>query len=169
VAETAVRIAAGFGLPADRMRELRLGALLHDLGKIAIPDAILRKSGTLTAGEYEIMKTHPRVGAELCQPLQSLRRVIPIIRSHHERLDGSGYPDGLAATQIPLEVRIVSVSDVYDALTTERPYRPGHPPARAVDMLRSEVEKGWWDGDVVEELARLQGSYSRRCGLVRAD
>ena len=101
------------------------------------------------------MKTHPAVGAKLFSSLQSLKNVIPIIRHHHERLDGSGYPDGLQAKDIALPVRIVSVSDVYDALTTHRPYRAAFSPARALAIIRAESEKGWWDRDIVAHVACL--------------
>jgi putative two-component system response regulator len=155
VASTAFRVGLEMGLREEDLKAIRLGALLHDLGKIAVPDAILRKPGPLSRDEFSVMKTHPEVGAELCGPLRTFHRVLPIIRNHHEKLDGSGYPDGLQGPAIPLTVRIVSVMDVYDALTTDRPYRDRYSAAGALRLMWAEVEKGWWDADVVGCWARL--------------
>jgi putative two-component system response regulator len=155
VAETALRVGRGLGLRDEDLKALRLGALFHDLAKIAVPDAVLRKPGPLTPEEYTVMKSHPCVGANLCRPLRTMEKIIPIIRHHHEKLDGSGYPDGLRGNEIPLIVRIVSVVDVYDALTTDRPYRTAYSAVEALRLLRGEVEKGWWDADVVDCWARL--------------
>ena len=144
------RLGAHLGLKDAGKETLTLGALLHDLGKIAIPDAILMKSGPLTPGEREIMNSHPLVGEALCKPMRTLQKVLPLIRSHHEHLDGSGYPDGLSGPQLPLLVRIVSVVDVYDALTTVRSYRHALSSDDALRILREESVKGWWDPEVVE-------------------
>jgi putative two-component system response regulator len=138
------------GLKDSDTETLILGALLHDLGKIAIPDSILMKSGPLTPEEREIMKSHPLVGEELCKPMRTMQKILPLIRSHHEHLDGSGYPDGLSGSQLPLLVRIVSVVDVYDALTTVRSYRNALSSDDALRILREESVKGWWDPEVVE-------------------
>jgi putative two-component system response regulator len=158
VAKAALRVGRELGLRDEDLKALRLGALFHDLGKIAVPDAVLRKPGPLTSEEYSVMKSHPGVGADLCRPLRTMKQIIPIIRHHHEKLDGSGYPDGLRGDEIPLIVRIVSVVDVYDALTTDRPYRAAYSAAEALRLLMSEVERGWWDADVVGCWARLLGS-----------
>ncbi|HYA94780.1 MAG TPA: HD domain-containing phosphohydrolase, partial [Terriglobales bacterium] len=112
------------GLDHESITALQRGGVLHDLGKISIPDVILKKGSDLTSEEWEIMKQHPVIGENICKPLKSLRRVLPIIRSHHEHWNGSGYPDGLRAHDIPLLARVLQVVDVYDALRTSRPYKP---------------------------------------------
>jgi len=156
VGSSAVLLGRMLSLRDEDLEAVRLGALLHDLGKIAVPDAILRKPGPLTPEEAAVMKTHPVVGAELCATLRTFRSAVPIIRHHHEKLDGSGYPDGLRGAEIPLPVRIVTVVDVYDALTTERPYRKALPSREAIRILREEAERGWWDAEVVEIFAQLK-------------
>jgi putative two-component system response regulator len=122
---------------------LSRGAFLHDVGKIAIPDRVLLKKGKLTRKEYELMKRHPAIGDELCRTVRSFEAVRPIVRHHHERIDGRGYPDGLAGDRIPLLAQIVSIVDVFDALTTERPYRKALPTATAYQMMRDDARGGW--------------------------
>ena len=134
---------------------IRKGALLHDIGKISIPDRILDKEGPLTAAEYEIVKTHPDVGAHILEPLHSLQNVIPLIRWHHERCDGRGYPDGLIKAQVPDIVRILSVADVYDSLSRKRPYRPAMTAEECVRVLWLEAEQGNLDPDLVEAFSDL--------------
>jgi putative two-component system response regulator len=143
------------GLPPEDLEALRHGGFMHDLGKIAVPDSILLKRGTLTAAEYEAMKQHPVVGERLCGDLRSLKRVRSIVRHHHERLDGSGYPDGLRGDEIPLLAQIIGLVDVYDALTTDRPYRAAVSPAMACEQLRTEVAAGWRRRDLVETFVGL--------------
>ncbi len=121
------------------------GAFLHDIGKIAVPDRVLLKKGRLTAEEYAVMKQHPAIGDDLCRTMRSLGSVLPIVRHHHERLDGRGYPDGLAGDQIPLLARIVAIVDVFDALTTDRPYRKALDVEVALEMMRSDARGGWCD------------------------
>jgi len=150
VTEYALRLAAAVGLPRDELEVLRRGALLHDIGKISIPDAILNKPGPLTTEEMDVIKGHPAHGVKIIEPLESLHDVIPLIRWHHERLDGSGYPDGLAGDAIPLSVRILSVADVYDALASERPYRSAIPHDKCVAILRSDAAGGALDPTLVE-------------------
>jgi HD-GYP domain-containing protein (c-di-GMP phosphodiesterase class II) len=125
VASYSVLLGAAMGLDRDELEELKYAATLHDIGKIAVPDAILGKPAPLTADEVAVMKTHPAVGSEIVYRLRNLRHVLPGVRSHHERLDGKGYPDGLVDEQIPLVARIIAVADTYDAMTTSRPYRAG--------------------------------------------
>lgn len=141
-------------LPDSDLAALHRGAFLHDIGKIAIPDAVLFKAGALTPAEADIIRTHPGVGDQLCGDLRSLARVRPIVRHHHERLDGSGYPDALSGSAVPLLAQIVAVVDVFDALTTDRPYRTALPVSDALRQLRLEVEYGWRDSHLVETLAR---------------
>ena len=123
----AVRLAERVGLPAAEREILRRGAMLHDVGKISTPDAVLNKPGKLTAEEYDVIKQHPLQGVRIVEPLKSLREALPLIRWHHERLDGRGYPDGLFGGSIPLAVRVLAVADVFDALAsagrTGRPCR----------------------------------------------
>jgi len=127
------------------------GGYLHDLGKIAVPDEILKKGSDLTPAEWGIMKQHPVTGEKICRPLKSLRLVLPIIRHHHEHSDGSGYPDGLTATEIPLLPRILQVVDIYDALRTARPYKPALGHDQAAQTMRSEAQSGFWDKELVGE------------------
>ncbi len=151
----AEKIGEAMGLGAEDRRILRLGGVLHDLGKIAISDTILNKPGRLTAEEFVRMKSHSVVGAELCGRMKTMAKVLPLIRHHHEKLDGSGYPDGIGGSDIPLLVRITSVVDVFDALHTKRSYKDSFPLDRCFEILREECRRGWWDRDVVEVLARV--------------
>jgi putative two-component system response regulator len=137
------------GLDDDDISALARGGFLHDIGKIGIPDAVLLKRGPLTPDEYELIKQHAVIGDRLCGDLRSLRRVRPIVRHHHERLDGSGYPDGLLGDATPLVAQIMGIVDVFDALTTERPYKVALPFSAARDELRREVERGWRRADLV--------------------
>jgi putative two-component system response regulator len=134
-----------FRLGLDDLTALRRGGYLHDLGKVAVPEAILLKPGPLTPPQREVLKRHPVVGEEICRPLRSLQAVLPIIRHHHERRDGSGYPDGLRGEAIPVTARILQVADVFDALTSDRPYRRAAPKAMALEALEAEARAGWWD------------------------
>lgn len=139
------------GLDADSIVALRRGGYLHDLGKIAVPDEILKKGSDLTPEEWKIMKQHPVTGENICKPLKSLRLVLPIIRHHHEHVDGSGYPDGLRAGEIPLLPRILQVVDVYDALRTARPYKPAIGHDQSTLTMREKARQGLLDGDLVNE------------------
>ena len=143
------------GLPQEQIVALRRAGIVHDVGKVAVPDAILLKPSKLTPEEWKLMKEHPIVGERICAPLKSFRAVLPIIRHHHEKLDGSGYPDGLRGEAIPLTARILTVVDVYDALTTERPYKPAFSITDALKTMKQEVAKGWWDPQIFEEFERL--------------
>ncbi len=152
LAEWAVALGRALGLPPEERQALHRGGFLHDLGKVAVPERILLKPGSLTPGERAVLQRHPLVGEAICRPLRSLRSVLPIIRSHHERGDGSGYPDGLRGAAIPHTARILQVVDVYDALITDRPYRKALPPAAALEILTTETHQGWWDPAVVRAL-----------------
>ena len=150
-----VALGRRIGLPEDQLVALRRGGIVHDLGKIGVPEHILQKPGPLSAEEWVLMKKHPEVGERICQPLRSFGLVLPIIRHHHEKLDGSGYPDGLRNGAIPLTARILTTVDVYDALTTDRPYRKALSPEQAVATMEAEVARGWWDGELVAEMKAL--------------
>ena len=148
-------------LDQDSIVALRRGGYLHDLGKIAVPDEILKKGSNLTPAEWEIMKKHPVTGETICRPLKSLRLVLPIIRSHHEHSDGSGYPDGLRGDEIPLLPRILQVVDVYDALRTARPYKPALSHEQAVVTMREESRSRLWDQELVAEFFRMLDKRSQ--------
>ena len=139
------------GLDADSIVALRRGGYMHDLGKIAVPDEILKKGSDLSPTEWAVMKLHPITGENICKPLRSLRLVLPIIRNHHEHSDGSGYPDGLQAPNIPLLPRILQVVDVYDALCTARSYKPALSHEQAAQTMRDEANRGLWDAELVAE------------------
>ncbi len=139
------------GLDAESVVALRRGGYLHDLGKIAVPDEVLKKGSNLTLAEWQLMKRHPVTGESICRPLKSFRLVLPIVRNHHEHWDGSGYPDGLRGEEIPLLARILQVVDVYDALRTERPYKPALGHEKAALTMRREADAGLWDKRLVEE------------------
>jgi len=156
LSRSSVALGQKFDLPPEQMRALRVGGTLHDVGKIGTPDAILLKSGKLDEREWDIMRDHPVIGYNICKPLRSLRHVLPIIRHHHERYDGSGYPDGLAGQEILLTARILTVVDVYDALRTERPYKPAFDKAKSMDIIRMETDRGWYDREVVEALEQMK-------------
>lgn len=151
----AVRVGLQLRLGEDDLRILQLGGTLHDLGKIAVSDAILNKPGRLTPEEFEIMKAHPGAGADLLRNMRTLERVMPLVKHHHEKLDGSGYPDRIGGKEIPLLVRITSVVDVFDALHSRRPYKEPFDVQRSFQILREESAKGWWDREVVEALHRV--------------
>src|SRR5271163_3661015 len=151
LAQQASSLGKHLGLGEESIVALRRGGYLHDLGKIAVPDEILKKGSNLTAAEWEIMKQHPVTGENICRPLKSLRLVLPIIRHHHEHVDGSGYPDGLRAGEIPLLPRVLQVVDVYDALRTARPYKPALSHDDAAQTMRVEARQGLWDAELVNE------------------
>ncbi|MGB7025188.1 MAG: HD domain-containing phosphohydrolase [Candidatus Acidiferrales bacterium] len=145
-----VALGEKLGLSEELRVALRRGGLVHDIGKLAVPEHILLKPGPLTAEERKIMEKHTVVGERICAPLRSFRHVLPIIRHHHEKWDGSGYPDGLKGEEIPLTARILQVTDIYDALTTDRPYRKALPPEEAIAIMRDEANRGWWDTSVLD-------------------
>jgi cyclic di-GMP phosphodiesterase len=151
LATRAADLGRHLGLDEDSIVALRRGGYLHDLGKIAVPDEILKKGSDLTPPEWEVMKLHPITGEIICKPLRSLRLVLPIIRFHHEHSDGSGYPDGLAAPEIPVLPRILQVVDVYDALRTARSYKPALTHDQAAQTMREEAGRGLWDAELVDE------------------
>ena len=149
------RLAVRLGLPDEEVRALVRAGVVHDVGKVAVPDAILLKAGPLDEQEWALMREHPIVGERICKGLKSFRLVLPIIRHHHEKIDGSGYPDGLKGEKIPRTARVMSIVDVFDALTTERPYRGPLPIEKALAIMQEEVDKGWWDPEFFAEFTRL--------------
>jgi putative two-component system response regulator len=143
------------GLEGDDLVILYRGGYMHDIGKVGIPDSILFKPGKLTPDEWEVMQTHTTRGVEICRHLKSLAPVVPIIRHHHERWDGSGYPDGLAGEAIPLLARLLQIGDIYDALTSSRPYKDAISPPKALRIIREETARGWRDPRVVDVFLKL--------------
>ena len=154
VGAEAAAVARALGFDAEDVDIVYRGGVLHDLGKIAVRDAILLKPGALTNEEFAIMRTHAAEGARICEPLHSTEHYVPIIRHHHERWDGGGYPDGLAGDSIPIGARIVAVADAWDAMVTDRPYRNGLPPEEAIRRLR-EAAGSQWDERFVDVFLRL--------------
>jgi putative two-component system response regulator len=142
LAHHAVLLGRALGLGSDDLHALHRGGYLHDVGKVGVPDSVLLKPGPLTPAEFQLMKKHTEIGDMLCAPLQSLRTVRPIILCHHERLNGSGYPAGLKGDDVPLLAQIVGIVDVFDALTSRRPYRGAVPQETAARHLLREVEDG---------------------------
>jgi putative two-component system response regulator len=143
VAYNAQALALIAGLPEADLRQLYRGAMVHDIGKIGVPDAILLKPGPLNDEEWEAMKKHPTIGERIARPLRSATGMLPIIRNHHERVDGLGYPDAMHGDRIPLAARIVAICDAYDAMTSDRPYRPGRAAAEAAAILRDGAGSQW--------------------------
>jgi putative two-component system response regulator len=155
LSEGSARLGAHLGLAEEEITALRRAGVVHDIGKVAVPDAILLKPGKLTEDEWKLMREHSVVGERICAPLKSFRLVLPIIRHHHEKLDGSGYPDGLRGDAIPMTARILQIVDVYDALTTARPYKRAFSIADAFQTMREEVDKGWWDRHIFDQFEQL--------------
>ena len=155
LAHYSTALGADLGLPAEDLAALQWGGILHDVGKIAVSDTVLQKPASLTMTEFQAMKLHTVIGERLCGELHSLRRVRPIVRHHHEHLDGTGYPDGLRGDAFPMLAQIMGIVDVYDALTTQRPYRPAMKPERAFELLLQEAAKGWRRRDLVEAFISL--------------
>lgn len=157
--ERLVKLGQAFGeylnLSRSQIRDLSWGGYLHDIGKVGIPDAVLLKQGKLTPEDWEIMKQHVLIGEKICQPLRSMQGVIPIIRHHHERWDGSGYPDGLKGDQIPYIAQVFQIIDIYDALTSERPYKKAFTPEEALCIMLDETESGWRNPKLMQQFAEF--------------
>ncbi len=159
VANYAYNLAKEIHLSDEELEIIKKGGILHDIGKIGIRDSVLNKPGKLTDEEFEIIKEHPARGYGICLALEkTMAGILPIVRHHHEKLDGSGYPDGLKGQQINTHVRIMSIGDVFDALVTDRPYRTGMSVEKAYQIMREEANKGWWDKDLLEKFIKMQGN-----------
>jgi HD-GYP domain-containing protein (c-di-GMP phosphodiesterase class II) len=154
VANVARAIGADLGLADEELMALELSAILHDLGMLAVPEAVLQKQGPLEEREYEAIHAHPRIGTEMIQGIPFLERAIPVIYHHHERFDGTGYPEGLAGERIPLPSRILAVVDAFEAMTGARPYREGPSVERAIEVVREEAGRQF-DPKVVASLEKL--------------
>lgn len=156
LASYATALGKALQLSDEELGALFRGGYLHDVGKVGIPDALLLKADRLSDSEYRQIKDHPVIGDRLCGELRSLRQVRPIVRHHHERLDGSGYPDGLKGDAIPLLAQIMGIVDVYDAITTTRPYKSAATSEQAYAELRQEVKQGWRRKDLVDAFIALK-------------
>lgn len=154
VADYSVKLAAAMGLPSYQFETIRGAALLHDIGKIGISGSILRKPGSLTALEFQQIKKHPTIGERICASLKFAHDILPIIKHHHERYDGKGYPDGLRGEKIPITARIVAIADAFDAMTSDRPYRAGLNPVEAIEILHNGAGKQW-DPQLVPVFVKL--------------
>lgn len=143
------------GLSRLEIRNLMWGGYLHDIGKVGVPDAVLLKTGKFSPEEWEIMKRHVEIGEQICQPLRTMRGVVPIIRHHHERWDGSGYPDGLQGNDIPFLAQVFQLIDIYDALTSERPYKRAFTHEEALVIFAEETANGWRDPNLVERFVEF--------------
>lgn len=155
VGRYAVCLAEAVGLGETDCDLIRRGSVIHDVGKLGVPVAILNKPGRLTSDEFETIKEHTVQGAYIIEPLRALQEVLPFVRSHHERTDGRGYPDGLHAGELAIAVRIVAVADVYDALASNRPYRVALPWGTCLDILRENAAAGGLDPELTAVFCRL--------------
>ena len=162
LAAYSVRLGQAVGVSKADQLALYRGGYLHDIGKIEIPDAILFKNGLLSPDEWQVMRMHTLRGEEICKPMQTLAPVLPIIRSHHERWDGSGYPDGLSGEAIPLLARILQVADIYDALTTARSYKPAFTHAHALEIMLEESARGWRDPELIPLFAEVEKQHQAK-------
>jgi putative two-component system response regulator len=156
ISSAAVGFGKKIGLSSDQLDALYIAGIVHDIGKVMVPDAVLMKPGRLDTDEMKIIRQHPAEGERICSPIKSLRRVLPIIRHHHERMDGSGYPDGLRGETIPLTARVLQIVDIYDALTTDRPYRAAFSAQHALATMFEESDLGKLD----EDLMRIFPTYA---------
>jgi HD-GYP domain-containing protein (c-di-GMP phosphodiesterase class II) len=163
VAAYGIEIARSLGLPRPDAPEIEFGFLLHDIGKLAVPDAILYKPGPLTEEERALMARHPAVGADIVAGIEFLGAAAEVVRAHHERWDGSGYPNGLAGEEIPLAARVFAVADVLDALTTDRPYRPRSPIAQARAMI-VQGSGSHFDPQVIQAFNQIDDETFARIG-----
>jgi len=155
LAAYSVRLGQALGLSKQDQLALYRGGYLHDIGKVGIPDAVLFKRGLLSDAEWQLMRMHTIRGEEICRPMKTLAPVLPIIRSHHERWNGSGYPDGLRGDEIPLLARVLQVADIYDALTTARSYKPAFSPQHALEIMIEEASRGWRDPELIPLFAEM--------------
>lgn len=158
VADLCGLLGRSIGLEPAVIKHLEISGIIHDIGKVGTPELILNKPGALDDREFFIMKHHPEIGAKILRPLVALEPCIHAVKHHHEKLDGSGYPDGLKAEEIPIETRIVSIADIFDALYSDRPYRAKMPIERALEIIQKEVDRGTLDGEVVKHLHQLVAS-----------
>jgi putative two-component system response regulator len=164
LADYSVALGQALGLSEDELIALHRGGYLHDIGKVSVPDSIMFKPGPLDAAEWVIMRAHTTGGEEICKPMKTLAPVLPIIRNHHERWDGTGYPDGLAGEEIPLLARILQTADVYDALTTARSYKKAHSQEEAFRIMEEESARGWRDAELLALFRDICDNFPNEAG-----
>src|SRR3989338_865494 len=162
VSKYSVMLAKQLKLTAEEVDEIRLGSLLHDICKVGVKDSVLNKETKLTQEELAHIRTHPERGFEICKKLKSFKNLLPIIRHHHERMDGRGHPDGLSCDQIALGAKICSITDAFDAMTSNRPYRKGILPIQAADIFEREINSGQWDPDISRVFIQMIREASKR-------
>jgi len=155
LSQYSIKLGVKLGQAEEQLTALRRAGIVHDIGKVAVPDAVLLKPGRLNEEERVIMQQHPGVGEQICLPLKSFGHVLPIIRHHHERADGTGYPDGLKGPQIPVTAKILQIVDVFDALSTVRPYKAALTADEALKIMNEEVARGWWDPDIFSQFQEM--------------
>lgn len=161
VAKYSLMIGQELKLPENELQDLHKGSLLHDIGKVGVKESILNKEAKLTPEELAHIRTHPARGYEICKHLKSFKNLLPIIRSHHERMDGRGHPDGLKGEEIPLTARICAITDAFDAMTSDRPYRRGITPLQASNIFEREKDSGQWDPELVSLFVNMIRSHAR--------
>jgi putative two-component system response regulator len=162
LSEMSARLAEKLKLPEEQIKALRRAGIVHDIGKVVVPDAILLKPEPLSPEDLEVMRKHPVVGEKICRPMRTFRLVLPIIRHHHEHHDGSGYPDGLRGAEIPVTASILQLVDVYDALTTDRPYRRASSSTDALEIMAAESARGWWNRDLLAAFREMMSNSYKR-------
>jgi putative two-component system response regulator len=169
LAALGVAMGMAMELPSQHLLALHRGGYLHDIGKIGMPDAVLFKRGPLSEAEWRTMRTHTTKGEEICRPMKCLAPVLPIIRSHHERWDGTGYPDGLSGNGIPLLARVLQFADIYDALTATRSYKEAMTSADALRLMQEETDRGWHDPELMRLFLRLQHDALREASTKNSE
>lgn len=158
VSDIAIALGRKKSLSEQELRQLEIGAMIHDIGKVSTPESILNKPGALTKEEFEIMKNHPEAGAKIIKPISALQKASDMVLSHHEKLDGSGYPHGLKELEISIETRIITIADIFDALYTDRPYRKGMPLEKTLAILKEEADLGKLDQELVSFVIEMANS-----------
>jgi putative nucleotidyltransferase with HDIG domain len=164
VAQYSSEIGRELGLEPHEVVTIHYAGLLHDIGKIGISEQPLHKPDALDVEEWDVMKAHPIIGAGILEPVPLLEEIVPLVSHHHERYDGTGYPNRLAREKTPLGARILAVADAFEAMTSHRPYRPALSPAKAIAVLQKGMGKQW-DAEVVEALLRILEKEALRCGV----
>jgi cyclic di-GMP phosphodiesterase len=155
LARYSVKLGEKLGLDSTLLKALYRGGILHDIGKLCIPDAILLNPSALSNEEWKLMRKHTLIGEHICAPLRNFKLVLPIIRNHHERWDGGGYPDGLKGADIPVTARVLQTVDVFDALCSQRPYKPPFPMNEVFDQMFVEAKMGWRDQELIYEFIQM--------------
>lgn len=158
VADLAIALGKRKALDKEQLKHIEIGAMIHDIGKVSTPESILNKPSALTKEEFEIMKAHPEAGARIIRPISSLQKPSELVLSHHEKLDGSGYPNGLRGEEISIETRIITICDIFDALYTDRPYRKGMSIEKALEIIKSDADHGKLDAELVGYLQEMAES-----------